>query len=150
MRELEFKAEQEKALLEAEKEAAAQEHELKMAGLGKHPLSDKSSAFDPARNIRLVPPFQEKEVNKYFAHFQKVADSLNWPKESWVLILQSVLVGKVREIYGSLSVEKSSNYEHVKEAILKAYELVSEAYRQKLRNYMKYDSKTHLEFPREK
>ena len=93
-RDLELKAEQEKALLEAEKEAAAREHELKMASLGKQSPSDKSSAFDPARNIRLVPPFQEKEVDKYFAHFEKVADSLNWPKESWVLLLQSVLVGK--------------------------------------------------------
>ena len=84
----------------------------------------------------------EKEVDKYFAHFEKVADSLNWPKERWVLLLQSVLVGKAQEIFGSLSVEQSSNYEHVKEAILKAYELVPEAYRQKFRNYLKYDSKT--------
>ena len=150
LRELELKAEQEKALLEAEKEAAAREHELKMASLGKQSPSDKASAFDPARNIRLVPPFQEKEVDKYFAHFEKVADSLNWPKESWVLLLQSVLAGKAQEIYGSLSVEQSSNYEHVKEAILKAYELVPEAYRQKFRNYLKYDSKTHVEFAREK
>ena len=143
LRELELKA-------EADKEAATREHELKMASLGIHTPKDKSSAFDPARNIRLVPPFQEKEVDKYFAHFEKVADSLNWPKESWVLLLQSVLVGKAQEIYGSLSVEQSSNYEHVKEAILKAYELVPEAYRQKFRNYLKYESKTHVEFAREK
>ena len=154
LRELELKAEQEKALLaaeiEAKKEAAVREHELKMASLGKQSPSDKASVFDPARNIRLVPPFQEKEVDKYFAHFEKVPDSLNWPKESWVLLLQSVLVGKAQEIYGSLSVERSSNYEHVEEAILKAYELVPEAYRQKIRNYLKYDSKTHVEFVREK
>ena len=147
--ELELKAEQEKALLEAEfevkKEVAALEHELKIAGLGKHSPLDRASAFDPARIIRLVPPFQEKEVDKYFAHFEKVADSLNWPEESWVLLLQSVLVGKAQEIYGALSVEQSLNYEHVKEAILKAYELVPEAYRQKFRNYLKYDSKTHVE-----
>ena len=91
-RDLELKAEQEKALLEAEKEAAAREHELKMAGLGKHSPSDKASAFDPARNIRLVPPFQEKEVDKYFAHFEKVADSLNWPKESWVLFSTTLVL----------------------------------------------------------
>ena len=143
LRELELKA-------EADKEAAAREHELKMAGLGIHNPKDKAGVFDPARNIRLVPPFQEKEVDKYFAHFEKVADSLHWPKESWVLLLQSVLVGKAQEIYGSLSVEQSSNYEHVKEAILKAYELVPEAYRQKFRKYLKYDSKTHVEFAREK
>ena len=81
-----------------------------------------------------MPPFQEKEVNKYFAHFEKVADSLNWPKE----------------IYGSLSVEQSSDCEHVKEAVLKAYELVPEAYRQKFRNYLKYGNKTHVKFVRKK
>ena len=62
LRELELKAEQEKALLEAEKEAAAREHELKMASLGKHSPSDKASVFDPARNIRLVPPFKKRRL----------------------------------------------------------------------------------------
>ena len=52
LHELELKAEEEKALLEAEKGAAAHEHELKMASLGKHPPSDRASTFDPARNIR--------------------------------------------------------------------------------------------------
>ena len=65
--ELELKPKQEKAILEAEKEAAACEHELQMARLGRHPPPDRTSAFDPARNIRLVSPFQEKEVDKYFA-----------------------------------------------------------------------------------
>ena len=35
-------------------------------------------------------------------------------------------------------------------AILKAYELVPDAYKQKLRNYLKYDSKALVEFAREK
>ena len=100
------------------------EHEIKMTGLGRHPPPDRASAFDPDRNIRLVPPFQEKEVDRYFAHFEKVADSLNWPQDSWVQLLQSVLVEKAQEIYDSLSAEQSFNYEHVKMAILKAYELV--------------------------
>ena len=64
LRELELKAEQDKALLaaeiEAKKEATACEHELKMATLGKQSPSDKASVFDPARNIRLVPPLSRK------------------------------------------------------------------------------------------
>ena len=145
LRELELKAEQEKAFLEAELEvkieATEQEHELKMAPL------DGASAFDPARNIsafnharniRLLPSFQEKEVDKYFAHFENVAESLNWHKENWALLLQSVLFGKAQEIYGSLSVEQSSNSKHVKEENLKAYELVPNLI--ELRNYLKYHS----------
>ena len=52
--------------------------------------------FDVTKHIRLVPPFQEKEVDKYFLHFEKVAENLNWPKEHWTLLLQSVLIGKAR------------------------------------------------------
>ena len=29
--------------------------------------------FDVTKHIRLIPPFQEKEVDKYFLHFEKVA-----------------------------------------------------------------------------
>ena len=85
--------------------------------------------FDVTKHIRLVPPFQEKEVDKYFLHFEKVAENLNWPKEHWTLLLQSVLIGKAREIYTHLGVEQSRHYETVKELILKGYELVPEAYR---------------------
>ena len=55
MRELELKA-------EADKEAAAREHELKMAGLGIHSTKDKASGFDPARNIRLVPTSKRRRL----------------------------------------------------------------------------------------
>ena len=106
--------------------------------------------FDVTKHIRLVPPFQEKEVDKYFLHFEKVAENLNWPKEHWTLLLQSVLIGKAREIYTQLGVEQSHHYETVKELILKGYKLVPEAYRQKFRNCKKDSNQTHVEFARSK
>ena len=106
--------------------------------------------FDVTKHIRLVPPFQEKEVDKYFLHFEKVAENLNWPKEHWTLLLQSVLMGRAREIYIQLGVEQSHHYETVKELILKGYELVPEAYRQKFRNCKKDSNQTHVEFARNK
>ena len=106
--------------------------------------------FDVTKHIRLVPPFQEKDVEKYFLHFEKVAENLNLPKEHWTLILQSVLIGKAREIYTQLGVEQSHHYETVKELILKGYELVPEAYRQKFRNCKKNSNQTHVEFARNK
>lgn len=42
------------------------------------------------------------------------------------------------------------DYEHVKAAILRAYELVPEAYLQKFRNHKKLASQTYVEFVREK
>ena len=109
-----------------------------------------SKTFDVTKHIRLVLPFQEKEVDKYFLHFEKVAENLKWPKEHWTLLLQSVVIGKAREIYTQLSLEQSSNDDKVKELILKGYELVPEAYRQKFRDCRKEHDQTHVEFARTK
>ena len=49
-----------------------------------------------------------------------------------------------------LSVEQSSQYDAVKSAILKAYKLVPEAYRQQFRNSRKEEKQTFTEFAREK
>ena len=59
-----------------------------------------------------------------------------------------MFVGKAREIYSSLSLEQCQNYDAVKKAVLKAYELVPEAYRQKFRSAKKEPNQTHVEFAR--
>ena len=89
-------------------------------------------------------------IDKYFLHFEKVAENLKWPKEHWTLLLQSVVIGKAREIYTQLPLDQSSDYDTVKNLILKAYELVPEAYRQKFRNCRKEHDQTHVEFARTK
>ena len=149
------KLEIEKERLEIEKEKLQFElkmKELELQGKSKSkslPLAT-SMVFDVTKHIRLVPPFQEKEVDNYFLHFEKVAENLKWPKEHWTLLLQSVVIGKAREIYTQLSLEQSSDYDTVKELILKAYELVPEAYRQKFRDCRKDHDQTHVEFARTK
>ena len=110
----------------------------------------ESERFDAAKNIRLVPKFSEKAVDKYFPQFEKIAENLKWPKPIWSTMLQSVFTGKAAEVYSALSSEQSSDYDIVKREILKAYELVPEAYRQKFRTYKKYESQTYVEFAREK
>jgi len=51
--------------------------------------------------------------------------------------LQSILVGKEVEIYLALPMDRSAQYDEVRKAILKTYELVPEAYQQKFRNAKK-------------
>ena len=89
-------------------------------------------------------------MEKYFSHFERVATSLRWPKEIWTVLVQCVLVGRAQDVYASLSAEQSTSYDEVKTAILRAYELVPEAYRQRFRNYKKFDKHSYIEFAREK
>ena len=142
--------EREREERQKEREFQLRMREIEMQERPNQPKQKIEYNFDVTKHIRLVPPFQEKEVDKYFLHFEKVAENLNWPKEHWTLLLQSVLIGKAREIYTQLGVEQSHHYETVKELILKGYEMVPEAYRQKFRNCKKDSNQTHVEFARNK
>lgn len=101
---------------------------------------------DLVANMRLVPRFDEKDVERFFLLFERVADARNWPDEDRTLILQSVFIGKAQEAYSCLSVEDAKDYLIVKNAVLRAYELVPEAYRQKFRSWKKTEKQTHVEF----
>ncbi|XP_074648994.1 uncharacterized protein LOC141904313 [Tubulanus polymorphus] len=126
------------------------EYDLRLKELEFNSNRHRDTDFDVTKHIRLVPAFNEKEIDKYFLLFEKVAVSLNWQKQFWPLLLQSVLVGKAQNAYSSLSPEDSANYETVKQSILRAYELVPEAYRQKFRNRKKDENETYVGFAREK
>ena len=122
------------------------ELELEKVNTQKQP----GSGFDATKFVRFVPKFHDTEVDKYFLHFEKIAISLKWPKDVWTLLLQSALTGKAREIFSAMSIDQSSDYTVLKQAILKAYELVPEAYRQKFRSTQKLSDQTHVEFARVK
>ncbi|KAL1266443.1 hypothetical protein QQF64_002118 [Cirrhinus molitorella] len=109
-----------------------------------------NESFDVTKYIALVPPFRETEIDLYFNAFERIATSFRWPSELWALLLQCRLSGKALEVFSALSLEDSLNYEIVKSTILRAYELVPEAYRQKFRGHKKNPSHTFVEFAREK
>ncbi|XP_039548082.1 uncharacterized protein LOC120493504 isoform X2 [Pimephales promelas] len=118
--------------------------------VGSESVAPFSTHFDVAKNISIVPPFREREVEAYFQAFERIAVALRWPNEVWALMLQCKLSGKAQEVCASLSVDESVQYDAVKTAILRAYELVPEHYRQRFRTTNKGMSQTYVEFAREK
>ena len=56
--------EQELELRKLELQAQANTHSPSVS-------SDKK--FDVAKHVRMVPPFQERDVDQYFLHFEKIA-----------------------------------------------------------------------------
>ena len=153
---LEFEKDQEREKRECEKELKLRELEIMAAEKEKDRVmkikleQSKLEHFDASKYVKFVPPFIEKDVDKYFLLFEKVAKDLNWPLDKYTILLPSALKGKASEIYTALSPEQTSDYQFVKQSILKAYQLIPEAYRQKFRSYKKENDKTHVEFGREK
>ena len=114
------------------------------------PSTSARPGFDLAKNIRLVPKFDEQDVETFFSTFEKYAHRLEWPTEYWTLMLQSVFVGKAQKVCSELSIEQSSDYEEVKALVLTAYELVPESYRQKFRNWKRKQGQTYVDYSKEK
>ena len=83
----ELDAQQQKEELEAqryEKELELKhEREMRTLELNACRIATK---FDFGKNVRLVPPFTESEVDKYFQHFESVAQNLKWPTDQWPLL----------------------------------------------------------------
>jgi hypothetical protein len=114
------------------------------------PTPALGKAFDIGKQIVLVPTFRETEVDSYFSAFERIASALQWPAEVWPLRLQCKIHGKAQEAVAALPLEDSLKYDSVKAAILRAYELVPEAYRQKFRNHKIAPTQNYVEFAREK
>ncbi|KAK0131368.1 hypothetical protein N1851_033911 [Merluccius polli] len=169
LREMELEWEREKSIRESERQTVRErddrEHELRLKDLEFNQalrlkemdlkareagILFKSEQFDVTRNIRVVPPFHEDEVDKFFAHFERVATTLKWPREVWTMTLQCVFKGKAQEAYSVLTLEDAADYEKVKQAVLRIYSLVPEAYRQRFRAYQKPDALSYVEYVREK
>lgn len=74
-----------------------------------------------------------------------------WPEtDSGVTLIrdscQCLLTGKAQEAFAALLIVDSDNYDKIKSAVLKAYEFVPEAYRQKFRSAKKQVIETYAPF----
>lgn len=105
--------------------------------------------FDVSGNLQLLPKFCEKDPETFFVMFEHVADTMKWLESALALMLQCALTGRAQEAYSSLSSADIQNYLAIKSAVLKTYELVPEAYRQRFQTWRKGDKQTHLEFVRD-
>ncbi|CAI5681183.1 unnamed protein product [Oreochromis niloticus] len=103
-----------------------------------------------SNNIHLVPVFCESSVHSFFIVFERIATALQWPQDMWCVMLLCKLTGKAQEVCSGLSMEDCLVYEKLKSAVLQAYELVPEAYRQHFRGLELAQGQSYLDFAREK
>ena len=65
--------------------------ELEITNARPHTLAHEH--FDILKHARLVPLFNQQQIDSYFSSFEKVAIRNSWPKDRWVTLLQGVLTG---------------------------------------------------------
>lgn len=104
-------------------------------------------AFRVTDAIRMVPAFDEHDIDSYMSNFEKLASSQNWPRAQWAAVLTPLLKGaKPLRALNRLRPEQVSDYDVLKKAILDEYELVPEAYRNRFRTCVKRQGDSFSDF----
>ena len=131
------KAKLEASNLQARKEVLQLELQVKEGG-------NETPSPHASISTSVLPKFDEQDPESFFSQFEKIA--FHWNKDLWPILVQTNFQGKAREAFANLTLAESKDYEQVKRAVLLAYELSPEAYRQKFRQ-SKMDGKvTYVEF----
>ena len=73
-------------------EAKYREAQAKALGQGQNDSSRNSSdqgsvkCFDASKDVRLVPQFQDKDLDSYFVNFEHTTTTLGWPSDKWSIL----------------------------------------------------------------
>ncbi|XP_068695943.1 uncharacterized protein [Montipora foliosa] len=75
------------------------------------------------------------DLDAYLQRFERFATTAKWQKLGWVskLMHRVLLSGRALEVYSRLSEEAATNYDRVKLALMKSYDLTEDGYRPKFR-----------------
>ena len=130
-RRLERDKEREKEREDREKE---RKHELEKLQYQSKVQSTSRQVTSTVQTPKL-PPFVEgrDEMDSYLLRFERFARAAEWEKDQWAVSLSALLTGKALDIYYRMDVEESSDYDDLKQALLRRYGLTAEGYRKKLR-----------------
>ncbi|KAL0147780.1 hypothetical protein M9458_056923, partial [Cirrhinus mrigala] len=124
-------------LKDKERERDVERTRLRLLSEGKIDRNTSTGKSDLAGMIRFLPKFNEREPDIFFSLFENIATDRDWDDEDKTVLLQTVLVGCAQEAFVALAPAERKKYNTVKQAVLKCYALVPEAYRQRFRNWRK-------------
>ena len=73
-------------------------------------------------------------MDSYLRRFERFAETAGWEKENWATDLSALVQGKALDVYSRLSPDDALNYDKLKDALLKRFQLTEEGFRSKFRN----------------
>ena len=82
-----------------------------------------------------MPYFDENKdcMDSYLNRFERFAQVEGWQKESYAIYLSALLSGKALDVYSRLPVDQASDYDSLKSALLKRYQLSEDGFKRKFR-----------------
>ncbi|XP_070545582.1 uncharacterized protein [Ptychodera flava] len=133
-----------------EREYSLQMERLKLGVVSKQEVSESTdlSTADSSSRVKAsapkLPAFDESrdDMDAYLFRFEKFATSQNWPRATWATSLSALLSGKALTVYSSMAATETMDFDKLKEALLKRYQLNEEGFRVKFRTSKQEKSET--------
>lgn len=141
-----FEKEKAEALLAVERERAENALKLKQQDHAHtmEVLDLKAKSGVSARDTETVRPpkgpklpvFEDgkDEMDSYLQRFERFATAQNWKSELWATHLSALLKGRALDVYALLPSDKALDYNELKTALLKRYELTEDGFKRKFRS----------------
>ena len=107
----------------------------------------KSDKLAHARDPKL-PYFEESKdkMDSYLSRFEKYATANKWDKNVWAAYLSALLKGRALDVYDRLSTEDAADYDKLKDALLKNFDITERGFRKKFRYSRPERSETFIQF----
>ncbi|CAH1242361.1 ZSCAN9 [Branchiostoma lanceolatum] len=112
---------------------AQRKHELEMEALKLKQAGKGGTGEVKAKAPRLPCYVEGEEIDGYLLRFERFARANEWKEHLWAPTLSALLTGKALDVFSRMSEADAKDYNKVKEAVLKRYELTEDGFRKKFR-----------------
>ena len=80
-----------------------------------------------------MPVFNESkdDIDAYLQRFERFAELCKWEAQDWALHLSALLTGRALEVYARLPADEAKDFEKLKSALLRRYDMTEDGFRRK-------------------
>lgn len=95
-----------------------------------------------------IPPFEEgkDEIDSYLKRFEVYATAQKWDPELWATHLSALLKGRALDVYALMPPERALDYDELKLALLRRYDLTVDGFKRKFRSSRPEQGETFTQF----
>ncbi|XP_052717957.1 uncharacterized protein LOC128190087 [Crassostrea angulata] len=95
-----------------------------------------------------LPPFEDSKdnIDAYIKRFEIYATTQKWNKDTWGTHLSALLKGKALDVFARLSPETALDFNELKNALLKRFDMTEDGFRKKFRFSKPDGSETFMQF----
>ena len=90
----------------------------------------RTAERDDRAKVPKLPSFMDgnDDLDAYLQRLERFAETAKWKTDGWPSKFSALLFGRALEVYSCLSQEAAKNYDKVKIALMKRYDLTEDGY----------------------